>query len=28
MSNQFCKFDDMTVSGQDKFRWSETRLNI
>jgi len=27
MSNQFCKFDDMIVSGADLFRWSETRLN-
>jgi len=28
MSNQFCKFDDMTDNGPDLFRWSETRLNV
>jgi len=28
MSNEFCKFDDMTDNGTDLFRRSETRLNI
>jgi len=28
MSNQFCKFDDLTDNGADLFRWSETRFNL
>ena len=28
MPNQFCKLDDMIVSGADFFRLSETRFDI